>query len=75
MKTYKIKTTFIFTGEFYINAMDKESAKQIAEQECGMTYGGISTSAEEDIVDWDFNMIPEKRIKSITLKRKNKKQK
>lgn len=75
MKTYKVKSTFTFTGEFFIKAKDKDEAKQIVEQDCGMTYGAITSSGDGESIDWDFDMTPEKRIKSITLKRKSPKQK
>ena len=70
MKTYKIKATFTFTGDFYVKAEDKDEAKQIVDAECGMTFGHVTSIAEDERVDWDFDMIPEKRIKSITIKPK-----
>ena len=70
MKTYKIKATFTFSGEFYVKADDKEDAREIVDAECGMTVGHISSITEDERVDWDFDMIPEKKIKSITLKHK-----
>lgn len=75
MKTYKVKTEFTFTGEFFVKAEDKDEAKQIVEQECGMVFGNVSTSAEEETLDWEFDMIPEKKIKTITVKKHPKKQK
>jgi len=75
MKTYRIKANFTFSGEFYVKADDKDEAKQIVDAECGMTFGHVTSIAEDERVDWDFNMIPEKKIKSITLKPKNGKKK
>jgi len=72
MKTYRIKAEFIFSGEFYVNAIDKDEAKQIVDDECGMTFGHVTSSADDERVDWDFDMIPEKKIKSITIKPKEK---
>jgi hypothetical protein len=75
MKTYRIKATFTFSGEFYVKADDKEEAKQMVESECGMTFGHITSIADDEHIDWDFNMIPEKKIKSITVKREKSKKK
>lgn len=73
MKTYRVKATFTFSGEFYVKADDKDEAKQIVNDECGMTFGHITSVADDEKIDWDFNMIPEKKISSITLKPKKKK--
>jgi len=73
MKTYKVKAIFTFSGEFYVKADNKDEAKQIVDEECGMTFGHIATTADDEKIDWDFNMIPEKKISSITLKPKKKK--
>jgi len=71
MKTYKIKTTFTFTGEFYIKAVDKEEALQLVNENCGLNYGEVTSGCLDEDADWNFNMIPEKKIKSIRVK-KNK---
>lgn len=73
MKTYKVKTEFVFRGEFYVKAMDKDEAIQTVKEDLGMTMGEITTGIADNSLDWDFDMIPEKKIKSITLKHKNKK--
>lgn len=75
MKTYRIKASFTFNGEFYVKAEDKDEAKQIVDTECGMTIGHVTSIADDKTVDWNFDMIPEKKIKSITLKPKNGKKK
>jgi hypothetical protein len=69
MKTYKVKTVFIFSGDILIKAENKDEAKRIAKEDFGMSFGSI-TSNGDDSVDWDFDMTPEKKIKSVTLKRK-----
>jgi len=73
MKTYRIKTQFTFTGEFYVKADSKEEAKEIVDNDCGMTYGAITSTAEDENIDWEFDMTPNKKITSVTLKPKKKK--
>ena len=73
MKTYKVKTTFTFSGEFYVKAVNKEEANQLVNDECGMTFGSITSIADDEKIDWDFNMIPKKKVLTITLKPKKKK--
>ena len=60
-KEYKIKTQFIFNGEFYINAESKAQAMEYVQKHCGLVLGGdIHTSLPCEICDWSFNVHPEK---------------
>jgi hypothetical protein len=70
MKTYKVKTTFTFTGEFYVKAITKEEAIECITNEVGLSMGTIVPGMAEDTLDWEFDMIPEKHIKSVRLKSK-----
>jgi len=73
MKTYKVETEFVFRGSFFVKAMNKDEAMQTVKEDLGMTMGTITTGIADSSLDWDFDMIPEKKIKSITVKHKSKK--
>ena len=63
-KTYTIKTNFVFNGEFYITAENKEQAKEYVLKHCGLVLGGdIHTSLPEEIVNWKFDVHPDKIVK------------
>ena len=68
MKTYTVKTRFVFEGAFEVQAADRQEASRIVENECGVVLGGnIHTSAGEDTVsDWNFPIHPEKMIVSVS---------
>jgi hypothetical protein len=70
MKQYEVKTKFMFTGTFIVNAESKEEAKRDVEKNCGLVLGGnVQTSlSDAEVPDWDFPVHPEKiiiRIKEI----------
>jgi hypothetical protein len=63
MKTYKIKTRFIFDGVFLIKADNKEDAKRMVMDNCGMTLGkSISTILDVETANWIFDTHPKKII-------------
>ena len=63
-KEYKVKTKFVFEGEFYIKAENKEQAKEYVQKHCGLVLGGdIHTSLTDEICNWNFNVHPDKIIK------------
>lgn len=63
-KEYKVKTKFVFEGEFYIIAENKEQAKEYVQKHCGVVLGGdIHTSLPDDICSWRFDVHPTKIVK------------
>lgn len=67
MQEYIVKTKFIFEGEFYIKAENKQQAKEFAEKHCGLVMGGnIHSILNDEDVDWNFNIHPDKLIGKIT---------
>lgn len=63
-KEYKVKTKFIFEGEFYITAESKQQAKEYVEKHCGVVLGGdIHTSLPDEICSWRFDVHPTKIVK------------
>lgn len=66
-QTYKVKTRFVFEGEFEVNAKNKEQASEYVGKHCGLVIGGdIHTSLPDEIIPtWDFEIHPTKQIISI----------
>lgn len=63
-KQYTVKAKFVFEGEFYINAENKEQAKEYVMKHCGLVLGGdIHTSLPDDVCDWDFCVHPQKIVR------------
>ena len=63
MKTYKVKTQFIFSGHFNIQAKSKQQAKEFVLKHCGLVIGGdIHSSLPSDMVDWEFKVHPTKKV-------------
>lgn len=63
-RKYTVKTKFVFEGEFYIKAESKEQAKWYVMNHCGLVLGGdIHTTLNDDEVDWEFNVHPDKIVK------------
>lgn len=66
MPKFKVKTEFTFTGYFIVEAETDWDAKEFVEKHCGLVLGrGIHSSLPGDMVDWDFNMHPDKKIGAI----------
>jgi hypothetical protein len=71
MKTFTVKTRFIFTGTFFVKAGSKAAAKRLVEESCGMVSGGtIHASLPVEDADWEFPVHPEKETGRITLRRR-----
>jgi hypothetical protein len=66
IKTFQVKTKFIFEGIFEVKAQSREQAREFIEKHCGLVIGGDihSTLSDEDI-NWEFSVHPDKEIKGI----------
>jgi hypothetical protein len=63
MRTYDVKTRFIFEGHFYITAESRKQAKEYVEKHCGLVIGGnVHSSLPAEDVDWEFPVHPEKIV-------------
>jgi len=52
---YEVQTKLVLSGKFYVEAKDAAQAKKLVQKQCGMTIrGGIESSLNEDVCDWDF---------------------
>lgn len=63
---YRVKTKFYFEGFFKIEADDRQEAKRLVRENCGLVMGGdIHTNLDEDDVDWNFVTHPDMQIGQI----------
>jgi hypothetical protein len=64
MPKFRVKTKFIFNGEFIVEAETPGEAKEYVAFHCGMVSGGsgIHSSLSGKDVDWNFPVHPEKKI-------------
>jgi hypothetical protein len=62
---YEVKTKFVFSGKFIIEAENKEQAREFVEERCSLVIGGNIHSTLKQ-ADWDFPVHPEKIIGQIT---------
>jgi len=65
MKTFAVKTQFVFDGVFRVKAENKQQAIENIEKHCGAVIGNIHSSLSGEYVDWEFDMHPKKVIVSI----------
>ena len=67
MKSYTVKTRFVFEGAFEVQASHRQEAIRIVEEGCGVVPGGnIHTMYSKTVVsDWNFPVHPEKVIVSV----------
>lgn len=64
VREYAVKTKFVFEGTFTVKAHDKEQAREYVEKHCGLVLGGdIHTTLPDEIIDWNFNVHPQKIIR------------
>jgi len=56
---YKVKTQFVFEGEFEVEARSSADAEEMIQKHCGLVIGGdIHTTLPDDMIDWDFATHP-----------------
>lgn len=71
MARYYVKTKFVFSGVFEVEAFNREEAKELILKECGLVMGGdIHTTLPDGEVRRNFDTHPEKQIGKITIKRR-----
>lgn len=61
INSYWVDCQFVFHGKVKVNAESKEEAVRIVSEGFGLAYGSPSAS-DTRVLDWDFDMTPEKQI-------------
>ena len=67
MKRYDIRVRYSFEGTYTVAAEDRDEAKRMVNDDCGLVLGGdIHTTRDDDeVTDWNFGIHPESQILSI----------
>ena len=67
MKRYDIRVRYSFEGTYTVAAEDRDEAKRMVNDDCGLVLGGnIHTTRDGDeVLDWDFCIHPDTRILSL----------
>lgn len=70
MAKYDVKVRYSFEGTYTVAAEDREEAKRMVSEDCGLVLGGnIHTTRDDDeVTDWDFGCHPDMEILSINRK-------
>jgi hypothetical protein len=60
---YEVDTRFVFSGKFFIEAENREQAREYVDKHCGLVIGGnVHSTLSEEEVDWEFDVHPDKVI-------------
>lgn len=67
MKRYDIRVRYSFEGPYTVAAEDRDEAKKMVNDDCGLVLGGdIHTTRDDDeVLEWDFCIHPDTRILSL----------
>lgn len=67
MAKYEVRVRYAFEGTYMVAAGNREEAKRMVEEDCGLVLGGnIHTTRDDDeVTDWNFGIHPESQILSI----------
>lgn len=67
MKRYDIRVRYSFEGTYTVAAEDRDEAKKMVNDDCGLVLGGdIHTTRDDDeVLEWDFCIHPDTRILSL----------
>jgi hypothetical protein len=66
MMKYEVDTRFVFSGKFFIEAENREQAREYVDKHCCLVIGrDVQSTLSEDQVDWKFDVHPDKVIGRI----------
>lgn len=66
MKKYDVKVRYAFDGTYTVAAKDRNEAKRMVVENCGLVLGGnIHTTLDDEEVDWNFGMHPDMQVLSV----------
>jgi hypothetical protein len=72
MKQFAVKTRYVFTGTFFVNAPNEAEAKESVKDDCGLVLGGnIHSCLPDEDVDWSFPVHPDMKILEIKRRKKH----
>lgn len=73
MTKYDVKVRYAFDGTYTVAAEDRDEARNMVSEDCGLVLGGnIHTTRDDDeVLDWNFGIHPDMQVLSITERRKS----
>lgn len=73
MTKYDVKVRYAFDGTYTVVAEDRDEARNMVSEDCGLVLGGnIHTTRDDDeVLDWNFGIHPDMQVLSITERRKS----
>ena len=67
MAKFRVRTEYIFTGFFDIEAENAAQAREYVEKHCGLVIGSdIHSTLPDDEVNWEFPVHPDTKIGETT---------
>lgn len=67
MTKYDVRVRYAFEGTYTVAAEDRDEARQMVSDDCGLVLGGnIHTTLDDEDVDWNFGVHPDTQILSVT---------
>lgn len=66
MKKYDVKVRYAFEGTYTVAAEDRDKAKRMVSEDCGLVLGGNihTTRDNEEVLGWNFGIHPDIRLLS-----------
>ena len=73
MTKYDVKVRYAFDGTYTVAAEDRDEARNMVSEDCGLVLGGnIHTTRDDyEVLDWNFGIHPDMQVLSITERRKS----
>jgi len=66
MNKYDVKVRYAFEGTYTVAADDRDEAKRMVSEDCGLVLGGnIHTTLNDEEVDWNFERHPDMQLLSV----------
>ena len=66
LKLFKANVTFTFKGDVQVYAEDREQAFELLQAQFEMINNdGIHTTLDDETIDWDFPVHPDKKITNL----------
>lgn len=68
MKKYDVKVRYAFEGTYTVAAEDRDEAKRMVSEDCGLVLGGNihTTLDDEEVLNWHFGIHPDTQLLSVT---------
>ena len=67
MEKYEVRVRYAFEGTYQVVAEDRDEAKRMVTEECGLVLGGNihTTRSDDEVTGWNFGSYPDVQILSV----------